>query len=97
MQMCKIKNLHDNTTGRFIEETNVMTNTQGSSSVSGEAIFFGADAVREGITIPENVRIDLPKDFGRDQAIAWYYLGGFVKTWDFGDDAEGHIWYMNKL
>jgi len=81
---------------RFIEETNVLTNTTGSGSVFGEAIFFGADSVREGIVIPEDIRIDLPKDFGRDQGIAWYYLGGFVKTWDFSGDGEGHIIYMTS-
>ncbi len=81
---------------RFVEETNVLTNTNGSGSVFGEAIFFGADAVREGIVIPEDIRIDIPKDFGRDQAIAWYYLGGFVKTWDYSADGEGHIIYMTS-
>lgn len=82
---------------RFIEETNVLTNAKGSNGVFGEAIYFGADSVREGIAIPEGIRIDFPKDYGRDQGIAWYYLGGFVKTWDFGDDSEGHIWWMNYL
>jgi N4-gp56 family major capsid protein len=82
---------------RFIEETNVLVNTLGSSSVDGEAVFFGADAVREGIVIPEEVRIDLPKDFGRDQAIAWYYLGGFVKTWDYSDDGETRIIHVTSL
>ena len=81
---------------RFIEETNVLSNTIGSDSVFGEAIFFGSDAVREGIVIPEGVRIDIPKDFGRDQGIAWYYLGGFVKTWDFTNDGETRIIYMTS-
>ena len=82
---------------RFIEETNVLKNTLGSGSVDGEAVFFGGDAVREAIVIPEDVRIDLPKDFGRDQAIAWYYLGGFVKTWDYSDDSEEHIIHLTSL
>lgn len=56
---------------RFVEETNVLVNTLGSGSTDGEAVFFGADAVREGIVVPEDIRIDLPKDFGRDQAIAY--------------------------
>jgi|TARA_Y100000310_G_scaffold129488_1_gene128629 N4-gp56 family major capsid protein len=81
---------------RFIEETNRLINTAGSGSVFGEAVFFGADAVREGVVIPEEIRIDMPKDFGRDQAVAWYYLGGFVKTWDFSGDAEGHIIYLTS-
>ncbi|KKL79134.1 hypothetical protein LCGC14_2017860, partial [marine sediment metagenome] len=59
---------------RFIEETNVLVNTIGSGSVFGEAVFFGADSVREGVAIPEEIRIDIPKDFGRDQGIAWYAL-----------------------
>ncbi len=76
---------------RFIEETNVLVNTIGSGSTDGEAVFFGADAVREGIVTPEDIRIDVPKDFGRDQAVAWYYLGGFVKTWDYSGDGEARI------
>ena len=82
---------------RFIEETNVLVNTLGSGSTDGEAVFFGADAVREGIAIPEEIRIDLPKDFGRDQGIAWYYLGGFVKTWDYSTDGETHIIHLTSL
>jgi N4-gp56 family major capsid protein len=81
---------------RFIEETNYLSNALGSSSQYGEALFFGADAVREGIVIPEEIRIDLPKDFGRDQAIAWYYMGGFVKTWDFAADAEERIIHVTS-
>jgi len=97
-----MKNLYTGEVGtyygcRFIEETNFLSNVLGSSSVDGEAVFFGADAVREGIVIPENVRIDLPKDFGRDQAIAWYYLGGFKKTWDYSSDGETHIIHVTSL
>lgn len=73
---------------RFIEETNVLVNNLGSGAVYGEAVFFGADAVREGVAIPEEIRIDLPRDFGRDQAAAWYYLGGFQKTWAYATDSE---------
>jgi len=76
---------------RFVEETNVLSNVIGNGSVLGEAVFFGADAVKEGIAIPEGLRIDTPKDFGRDQNIAWYYLGGFKKTWDFTSDGETRI------
>jgi hypothetical protein len=68
----------------------------GSGTAYGEAVFFGADAIREGIVIPEEIRIDLPKDFGRDQGIAWYYLGGFVKTWDYATDTEEHIVHVTS-
>jgi len=76
---------------RFIEETNFLSNAVGSATAFGEAIFFGQDAVREGIAIPEEIRIDIPKDFGRDQGVAWYGLLGFQKTWDYGDDGETRI------
>ena len=82
---------------RFIEETNVLKNTLGSGGVDGEAVFFGADAVREAIVIPEDIRIDLPKDFGRDQAIAWYYLGGFKITWDHSTDGESRIIHLTSV
>ena len=82
---------------RFIEETNILKNTLGSGSIDGEAVFFGGDPVREGIVIPEDIRIDIPKDFGRDQAIAWYYLGGFKITWDFTNDSETRIIHLTSL
>jgi len=79
---------------RFIEETNVLSNVLGS--YYGESVFFGADAVREGIVIPEEIRMDIPKDFGRDQATAWYALLGFVKTWDFSADGETRIIHVTS-
>ena len=66
---------------RFVEETNYLSNTIGSNGLYGQACFFGADAVREGIAIPEEIRVGIPTDFGRDQAIAWYALLGFQQVW----------------
>ena len=82
---------------RFVEETNFLVNTLGSGSADGEAIFFGNDAVRMGVAIPEEIRIDIPKDFGRDQSIAWYALLGFNKTWDFSTDGETRIIHVTSL
>lgn len=82
---------------RFVEETNILKNTLGTGSIYGEAVFFGGDAVREGIVIPEDIRIDLPKDFGRDQAIAWYYLGGFKCVWTYAADTEIRIIHLTSL
>jgi len=81
---------------RFIEETNFLSNVIGSGTDKGEAVFFGGDSVREGMVIPENVRIDIPKDFGRDQGIAWYALTGFVKTWDKVSDGEARIIHLTS-
>lgn len=66
---------------RFVEETNFLTNTIGSNALYGQACFIGADAVREGIAVPEEIRVGIPSDFGRDQAIAWYALLGFQQVW----------------
>ena len=76
---------------RFIEETNYLSNAKGSGGIFGEAVFFGADAVREGVAIPEEIRIAIPSDFGRDQGIAWYALLGFQQVWDFSDDGQTRI------
>lgn len=74
---------------RFIEETNFLSNAKGSNGIYGQACFFGADAVREGIAIPEEIRIGIPTDFGRDQAIAWYALLGFQQVWSQGGILAG--------
>jgi len=74
---------------RFVEETNFLSNADGSNGLYGEAAFFGADAVREGVAIPEEIRIGIPTDFGRDQAIAWYGLLGFQQVWSFSGILNG--------
>ena len=82
---------------RFIEETNFLSNADGSNGLYGEAVFFGADAVREGIAIPEEIRIGIPADYGRDQGIAWYALLGFQQTWDFSTDGQTRIIVVDSL
>ena len=80
----------------FIEETSTLSNSLGSASDSGEAVFFGADAVHEGMVVPEEFRADVPKDLGRDKIIGWYGLMGFQKTWDFTTDADCRIWHVTS-
>ena len=46
-------------------------------SKSDFAFFFGADTVMEAVAVPEEIRAKIPTDFGRDNAIGWYYIGGF--------------------
>lgn len=74
---------------RFVEETNFLSNAKGSNGIYGEAIFFGSDAVREGVAVPEEIRVAIPTDFGRDQGIAWYALLGFQQVWSFGGVLNG--------
>ena len=81
---------------RFVEETNFLSNSLGSGTQYGEAVFFGDDAVKEGIALPEHLRID-SLDFGRDQGVAWLAMLGFQKIWDFGDDGETRIIHVTSL
>lgn len=82
---------------RFVEETGYFSNTIGSGSTHGAAVFFGADSVYEAVTIPEEIRVKVSVDFGRDQALAWYFLGGWKMVWSFaGTPAEQHIVYVTS-
>lgn len=74
---------------RCLLETNVLSNARGAGSpgVFGEGVVFGADVVQEGIVIPEEIRAKIPTDYGRDKGVAWYYLGGFDRIWDYSVDA----------
>lgn len=78
---------------RFIESnhTTALSNGVGTSSVLGEAIFFGEDPVREIVAVPEEVRSKLPEDYGRDKGLAWYAMLGWGRVWDFSTDSEEHI------
>lgn len=74
---------------RFIEQTNISHGYANSTSTAGGtwtnglsdwAFFFGEDTVAEAIVVPEEIRGQIPTDFGRSKGIAWYYLGGFALT-----------------
>jgi N4-gp56 family major capsid protein len=80
---------------RFVEETNFLSNSLGSGTQYGEAVFFGDDAVREAIALPEQLRMD-STDFGRDQGVAWLAMLGFQKIWDFSADGEGRIVHVTS-
>lgn len=81
---------------QFEEETNFLSNVMGVSSNAGEAVFFGEDAVREGIVVGEEIRMNTPIDFGRDLAIAWYYLGGFKIVWQYSTDSSTRIIHVTS-
>ena len=57
---------------RFVEETNFLPNNIGNATAYGAGLLFGADAVMEGVAVPEEIRANVPQDFGRDQKLAWY-------------------------
>lgn len=81
---------------RFVEETNYFSNTVGNGSAHGQGVLFGADAVMEGIAVPEEIRANVPQDFGRDQKLAWYFLGGWQKIWDETNDGDERIYFIGS-
>jgi N4-gp56 family major capsid protein len=81
---------------RFIEETHVLSNTLGTTTHQGEAIFFGADPVVEGIVVPLEMRAKIPTDYGRDKGLAWYFLGGWRITWPTAGAGEVKIVHVTS-
>lgn len=67
----------------------------GANSI-GEAVIFGDDAVIEGVVIPEEIRAKVPDDYGRSKGIAWYFLGGWKRVWDFAADGEQRIVHVTS-
>src|SRR3990167_5830799 len=78
---------------RFILSNHVsaLSNGVGTNSVLGEALIFGEEPIVEAVVTPEEIREKIPGNFGLDKALAWYYLGGFEKAWDYSADSEEHI------
>ncbi len=69
-------------------ETNhfdALDNTIGTSDVTGEAIFFGADAVFLAVVRNPELRVGLSEDLGRFREFGWVGTLDAGNTW--GDDA----------
>ncbi len=86
---------------RFIEETNLLVNTLGSAAGSfpklGEAVVFGAEAVIEGIAVPEEIRAKVTTDYGRSQGLAWYAILGYKKMFKAADSGQDeHIIHITS-
>lgn len=70
---------------RHVAENNLLSNAKGSSSVYGEAIYFGDEAVVEALALAEELRYE-ETDLGRSKKLGWYAILGFKKMWDLDDD-----------
>lgn len=81
---------------RFVEETGFLSNTIGTNTAYGQAVFFGADQVYEAMAVPEEIRVKIPLDYGRDMGLAWYALLGFKTVWNFAVDSEQHIVFVTS-
>lgn len=82
---------------RFVEETNTLSTTLGSTAYRGELVCFGADPVVEGMALPEEIRAKIPEDYGRSKGVAWYGLMGWALTWDTGSAGEAKIVHVTSL
>ena len=81
---------------RFVEETGYLSNTIGNGSTRGQAVFIGSDNVYEAVSIPEEIRVKQPLDYGRDLGLAWYALLGFKIVWNYSTDSEQHIVFVTS-
>jgi|SRR5579864_1001257 len=81
---------------RFVEETHYLSNSLGTTTYNGSAVFFGADPVVEGIVVPLEMRMKIPTDYGRDKGLAWYFLGGWQITFSTANNGEVKIVYVTS-
>lgn len=72
---------------RFIETNHANALAEvGTSSVLGEGVVFGEDAVAMAEAMSPELRASIPDDFGRSKAVAWYAVLAFGQI--FGDSAN---------
>jgi hypothetical protein len=70
---------------RAVRDNYAMDNTIGASNVTGEAYFFGDDAIMEAVALPEEIRYE-EEDFARSKKLAWYAILGFKIIWESDPD-----------
>lgn len=70
---------------RFVNDEVFLSNSRGSGSAFGEAVFFGEESVIEAMALPEEIRYQ-EYDFGRDKRLAWYSICQWGKMWDLTND-----------
>lgn len=63
-----------------------------NNGLSSWVFFFGADTVIESPAVPEEIRGKLPQDYGRDNGVAYYYLGEAGLCHPVATDARVIMW-----
>lgn len=76
---------------RFVEDTNTLDSTIGSTAYKGEAIFLANDPLIEAVACAEEMRSKIPTDYGRDRGLAWYFLGNWSLTYDTATAGEAKV------
>lgn len=82
---------------RFVKtnHTNTLANV-GTSSVLGEAVFFGKDAVAMAEVLTPELRAAMPDDFGRSKSAAWYGILEFGCIWTTANAGEAKIIHVGS-
>lgn len=68
----------------------------GASSVLGEGVVFGQDAVAMAEVLTPELRAAQPQDFGRAKAVAWYGILEFGIIWDTANAGEARIVHVTS-
>lgn len=85
---------------RFVESnnTNALSGSLGTSSVLGEAVFFGDDPVALAEVHSPELRAKESEDYGRSKGVAWYGVYGFDQIWkDSATDGEARVVHITSL
>ena len=76
-----------------VDREAALSNTAGASTVLGEAVVFGDEAV--GYAEAESPQLyatpNYQDDFGRSKAVAWHSIYVFGSVWDSADDGKAKI------
>lgn len=84
---------------RFIETNHdeALTNGIGASSVLGEGVFFGSDAVVMAVAEDPELRAKLAGDYGRSNGVAWYGIYEFGQIWsDSNNPGEARVVHLTS-
>jgi N4-gp56 family major capsid protein len=78
---------------RFVESPNVnaLKKNAGTSTTTGEAVFFGMDPVVMAVCQDPELRVAIPQDFGRQKNVAWYGILQFGIVWSTSTAGEARI------
>jgi N4-gp56 family major capsid protein len=71
-------------------------NLVGASSVLGECVVFGEDAVKCIEALTPTLRMGLPQDFERSQSVAWYGVYEYSIIWDTANSGELRIIHVTS-
>lgn len=68
----------------------------GTSSVLGEGVVFGKDAVAMAEVLVPELRAGIPADLGREKVVGWYGILAFDVIWDTGNAGQAKIVHVGS-